>query len=113
MFPGDSCSPPDYIISRQFTFLGTLSLDPDYFTLPKIHEDPSKWSKPGEMPPGRLIVSNCSRETYYTAEFYLNPLSTKHASYIKETYDFVEKAKQTHNPVNSFLFTIVYTLIYT
>ncbi|KAF7693726.1 hypothetical protein HF521_007479, partial [Silurus meridionalis] len=58
-----------------------------FYMLPKIHKDPAKWSKPNEIPPGRPIVSDCGSETYYTAEFldfYLNPLSTSHPSYLKD-----------------------------
>ena len=40
-----------------------------FYMLPKIHKDPSKWSKPGEIPPGRPIGSDCGSETYYTAEY--------------------------------------------
>jgi len=80
-----------------------------FYMLPKIHKDRVKWSKPNEIPPGRPIVSDCSSETYHTAEyldFFLNPLSTKHASYIKDTYHFVNIVKQLHIPDNSILFTI-------
>ena len=87
-----------------------------FYMLPKIHKEPSKWSKPGEIPPGRPIVSDCSSETYRTAEFidfHLNPLSTKHASYIKDTYDFVDKVKRLHVPVNALLFTMDVDSLYT
>lgn len=59
-----------------------------FYMLPKIHKDPAKWSKPHKIPPGRPIVSDCSSETYRTAEYvdhFLNPLSTTHPSYIKDT----------------------------
>lgn len=75
--------------------------------LPKIHKEPEKWSKPYETPPGRPIVSDCNSETYYTAEyldFYLNPLSIKHPSYLKDTYDFVEKIKTLSIPPNFFVY---------
>ncbi|XP_045897466.1 uncharacterized protein LOC123964654 [Micropterus dolomieu] len=84
--------------------------------LPKIHKDPAGWSKPHEIPPGRPIVSDCSSETYYTAEFidhFLNPLSIRHASYIKDTYDFVERIKQISIPLNAFLFTMDIDSLYT
>ena len=45
--------------------------------LPKIHKDPAAWSRPSEIPPGRPIVSDCSSETYNTAEYldhYVPPL---------------------------------------
>ena len=49
-----------------------------FYMLPKIHKDPALWSKPHVIPPGRPIVSDCSSETYHTAEYldyYLYPLS--------------------------------------
>ena len=87
-----------------------------FYMLPKIHKDPSKWSKPHEIPPGRPIVSDCSSETYYTAEFldhYLNPLSILHPSYIKDTYDFVNKIRTLHIPQNAILFTMDIDSLYT
>ena len=87
-----------------------------FYMLPKIHKDPSSWSKPHEIPPGRPIVSDCSSETYHTAEFidfFLNPLSTRHDSYIKDTYDFVNKVRRLHVPVDSILFTIDIDSLYT
>lgn len=63
-----------------------------FYLLPKIHKEPKKWSIPFEVPPGRPIVSNCNSETYFTAEYiehFLNPLSTRHPSYLKDTYDFI------------------------
>lgn len=87
-----------------------------FYMLPKIHKDRAKWSKPNEVPPGRPIVSDCSSETYHTAEyldFFLNPLSTKHASYIKDTYHFVNIVKKLHIPDNSILFTIDIDSLYT
>lgn len=87
-----------------------------FYLLPKIHKDPSKWSKPFEIPPGRPIVSDCNSETYRSAEFidfYLNPLAKKHTSYIKDTYDFIEKIKDLFIPTNSTLFTIDVDSLYT
>lgn len=87
-----------------------------FYMLPKIHKDPSKWSKPFEIPPGRPIVSDCGSETYFTAEyidFYLNPLSIRHASYVKDTYDFVAKIRQLSIPADSFLFTMDVDSLYT
>ena len=87
-----------------------------FYMLPKIHKEPSKWSKPFEIPPGRPIVSDCGSETYFTAEYidyYLNPLSIRHASYIKDTFDFVAKIKQLNIPVDAFLFTMDVDSLYT
>lgn len=84
--------------------------------LPKIHKDPAKLNKPHEIPPGRPIVSDCGSETYYTAEFldyYLNPLSIGHISYIKDTYDFVQKVKKLEIPQKAILFTMDIDSLYT
>lgn len=52
-----------------------------FYMLPKIHKDRDEWCTFHQVPPRRPIVSDCSSETYHTAEFidyFLNPLSTKH-----------------------------------
>lgn len=69
-----------------------------------------------EVPPGRPIVSDCNSETYFTAEYvehFLNPLSTRHPSYLKDTYDFICKICKLQVPENSFLFTIDIDSLYT
>lgn len=107
-----------YINDKQITYL-LGSADPRprrFYMLPKIHKEPGKWSRPHEIPPGRPIVSDCGSETYHTAEFidyYLNPLSTTHPSYLKDTYDFIEKIKHLDIPENSLLFTIDIDSLYT
>ena len=90
-----------------------------FYMLPKIHKDPQTWTVPFEVPPGRPIVSDCGSETYKTAEFidyHLNPLSTKHISYIKDTYHFVDIVKNLKIPKNSLsllFFTIDIDSLYT
>ena len=87
-----------------------------FYILPKIHKDPSSWTVPFEVPQGRPIVSDCDSETYYTAEyldFYLNPLSTKHPSYLKDTYHFIEIVKNLVIPSNSSFFSMDVTSLYT
>uniref|UniRef100_A0A672FAG9 Reverse transcriptase domain-containing protein n=1 Tax=Salarias fasciatus TaxID=181472 RepID=A0A672FAG9_SALFA len=69
-----------------------------FYTLPKIHKEPEKWTVPFQVPPGRPIVSHCGSETYRTAEYidsFLTPLSIRHPSYIKDTYNFLV---QSHAP---------------
>lgn len=86
------------------------------YLLPKIHKDKAKWSKPGEIPPGRPIVSDCSSETYHIAEFieyYLNPISQKHPSFLKDTYDFIEKVGKITIPPSALLCTIDIDSLYT
>ena len=87
-----------------------------FYLLPKIHKDPAIWSKPFKIPPGRPIVSDCSSETYRAAEFidyFINPLAKTHKSYIKDTYDFINKIKNLHIPEGSLLFTIDVDSLYT
>ena len=87
-----------------------------FYLLPKIHKDKKDWSKPGEIPPGRPIVSDCGSETYFIAEYieyFLNPISQKHSSYLKDTYDFIDKISQLKIPPGAFLFTIDIDSLYT
>ena len=101
---------------RNYLVGGTEPRPRLFYMLPKIHKDPALWSRPHEVPPGRPIVSDCSSETCYTAEFidfYLNPLSIRHASYVKDTYDFVNKINNMHIPANSLLFTMDVDSLYT
>ena len=87
-----------------------------FYILPKIHKDPTQWTIPYELPPGRPIVSDCNSETYRTAEYvdyFLNPLSVKHASYVKDTYHFIEMVKNLQVPPNSLFFSIDVESLYT
>ena len=87
-----------------------------FYMLPKIHKDPHKWSRPLEIPPGRPIVSDVNSETYRTAEYidhFLYPLSITHASYIKDTYHFVEIVRNLTIPHNAILFTMDVDALYT
>ncbi|XDV11124.1 hypothetical protein PO909_000146, partial [Leuciscus waleckii] len=59
-----------------------------FYLLPKVHKERTAWPFP-DMPPGRPIVSDCGSESYGVAEWithFLNPLSIKHTSYIRDTY---------------------------
>lgn len=107
-----------FINNKQRTYLlGNPNPQPRrFYMLPKIHKDPEKWSRPHEIPPGRPIVSDCGSETYETAEYidhFLNPLSITHPSYLKDTYDFIQKIKDLDIPENSILFTIDIDSLYT
>lgn len=87
-----------------------------FYILPKIHKDPSKWTIPNEIPPGRPIVSDCGSETYQTAEYidyFLNPLSIIHPSYVKDTYHFIDIVKKLKIPNNSWFFSMDVDSLYT
>lgn len=86
------------------------------YLLPKIHKKPESWTVPFEIPPGRPIVSDINSETYGSAEFieyYLNPLSVKHPSYVKDSYDFIEKVKMMAIPQDALLCSIDIDSLYT
>lgn len=107
-----------FINSKQKQYLiGDSEIRPRrFYLLPKIHKPPISWSRPFIIPSGRPIVSDCSSETYKIAEyldFFLNPLSITHSSYLKDTYDFIDKVKNIHVPADSILFTIDIDSLYT
>lgn len=87
-----------------------------FYILPKIHKDPTTWTVPFEVPKGRPIVSDCSSETYHTTEFldyFLNPLSTRHPSYVKDTYHFVDVVKNLNLPSQFYFFSMDVASLYT
>lgn len=87
-----------------------------FYLLPKIHKEPEKWHPPFQNPPGRPIVSDCNSESHQTAEFiehFLNPISNKHASYIKDSYHFIQIVKNLKIPANSSFFSMDVDSLYT
>jgi len=61
-------------------------------------------------------VSDSGSETEHICElidYYLQPLSTKHNSYIKDTYHFIEQVKNTIVPDSAWLVTGGITALYT
>lgn len=107
-----------YINKRQRQYLKGAEQPRErrFYILPKIHKEPEKWNPPFEIPPGRPIVSDCNSETYQTAEYidyFLNPLSTKHSSYVKDTYHFIDIIKSITVPHDSTFFTIDIDSLYT
>lgn len=101
---------------RQYLMGETEPRERRFYILPKIHKDPEKWTIPFEVPPGRPIVSDCGSETYYTAEYldyYLNPLSTKHPSYVRDTYHFIEIVRSLRIPSEFHFFSMDVKNLYT
>lgn len=71
-----------------------------FYLLPKIHKPKTKWPWPN-MPEGRPIVSDTNSESARVAEyidFFLNPLSTNNFSYLKNSYDFIDKIRNKSMP---------------
>lgn len=113
----DDLNQQGFINKKQMKYLKgeTKPKKRHFYLLPKIHKPKTSWPSP-HMAPGRPIVSDCGSESYRIAEFldyYLNPLSTLHRSYIKDTYTFIEKIKSTKIKENAFLFTIDIDSLYT
>ena len=98
-------------------------LEPDFsprerkfYLLPKIHKECAKWSNNGTMPPGRPIVSDCDSDTYRLStyiDYFLNPISTRHPSYIKDTSDFLSKLSNIAVHPSSLLITLDVESLYT
>lgn len=114
----DSLKKNKYINDKQRQYLGGSGQPRErrFYLLPKIHKDPKTWTIPFQVPPGRPIVSDCGSETYQTTEyidFYLNPLSMKHPSFVKDTYDFINSIKKLKIPPNSFFFSMDVDNLYT
>ena len=87
-----------------------------FYLLPKIHKAPDTWPIPFKIPPGRPIVSDCGSESYSVAEFldyYLNPLSILHKSYLKDTYDFIGKIRNIKLSAPFFIFSMDVESLYT
>ena len=107
-----------YITKNQFSYLsGPAEIkNRTFYLLPKIHKKKEVWPQPGKMPEGRPIVSDVDSETYRVSEYidyYLNPLANKHESYLKNTYDFIDKIRNYAVQNNYLLVTGDVTALYT
>ena len=87
-----------------------------FYLLPKIHKDPAKWSIPHKIPAGRPIVSDVNSNTYRISQFidfHLGPYCTGHSSYVKNTYDFLDKLSGITATENSILISLDVESLYT
>ncbi|XP_062399771.1 uncharacterized protein LOC134089347 [Sardina pilchardus] len=87
-----------------------------FYLLPKIHKPPHTWTVPSQVPPGRPIVSDCNSTTYNISIYidsYLNPLSNRHPSYLKDTYHFLTRLRPMVVPHHTYLFTLDVDSLYT
>jgi len=68
------------------------------------------------MPEGRPIVSDVESETYRLSEcidHFINPLASKHETYIKNSYEFVQKIRNFAVENNFLLVTGDIASLYT
>jgi hypothetical protein len=98
------------ITPKQLKFLRAKETDRQriFYLLPKIHKPRSKWPQADRMPEGRPIVSDCGSESYRVSQYvdsFVRPISTRHPSYIKDTYDFVSKVRGQRIPKHALLVT--------
>ena len=87
-----------------------------FYLLPKIHKESNKWTVPNKIPPGRPIVSDVNSESYAISkfiDFHLAPFAKRHASYIKNTYDFLDKLKQIKTNPDALLISCDVDSLYT
>jgi hypothetical protein len=86
------------------------------YTLPKIHKPPHTWPVPFKIPPGRPIVSDCGSETYRVSSFLdhlLQPLSTTHPAYVKDSFHFKHLIDDLHCPPHAYLISMDIKSMYT
>ena len=87
-----------------------------FLLLPKIHKEAHKWTVANRIPPGRPIVSDVNSESYAISQFidfHLAPYATQHPSYIKNTYDFLEKLQNIRTNPDALLISLDVDSLYT
>ena len=115
-----------HIKKKQFNFLlgePDSHRDRVFYSVPKIHKSLESWYRPPNMPrdcpptpPGRPIVSDVGSQTYQIGKYIssqLKDLATSHKSYLKDTYDFLDKLKRLKVPPNAALVTLDVKSLYT
>jgi len=86
-----------------------------FYILPKIHKNPNTWSVPNKIPQGRPVVSDTNSESYRVSDYidsFLKPLACRHPSYIKNSYDFIDKIKNLDINENTYIVTGDITSLY-
>lgn len=106
-----------YITAKQLAFLHAdiPRCSRSFYLLPKVHKSYDTWPS-HNMPAGRPIVSDVGSETYKICQlidYFLQPLANKHLSYVKDTYDFVQRIRNIAIPPDSLIVTGDITSLYT
>ena len=106
-----------FLDNKQNDYLRARTTDKDryFYLLPKIHKAKEKWPSP-QMPEGRPIVGDCATENRRVCDYvdsFLKPLSTKHDSYLQDTYDFINKIRNKRINPDWLLVTGDITALYT
>lgn len=106
-----------FITEENFDYLKPSANDKQryFYLLPKVHKDPAGWKNPN-MPEGRPIVSNCDSECARICkyiEYWLRPLANRHKSYVKDTYDFLNKVRGRDIRPTDYIVTADVSALYT
>lgn len=106
-----------YIHTKQHAYLSADMDDRNrqFYLLPKVHKPRDRWPT-GAVPEGRPIVSDCATESRRASEYidhFLKPLACKHPSYLKDTYDFLDKIRNQIIDKKFLLVTGDVTALYT
>ena len=75
-----------------------------------------KWPFPNKMPPGRPIISDCSSKSYAVSEYidhFLQDISRTHASYVRDSSDFISKLCNVKTKPDTLLITLDVESMYT
>ena len=107
----------NFITKQQLSYLsGPVDYNArTFYLLPKIHKKREKWPLPN-IPECRPIVSDVQSETYRVSEFidyFINPLTTEHQTYIKNSFEFVKKLQNFKIEPNWLLVTGDISALYT
>lgn len=113
----DSLANNSFLENRQRDYLWARPEDKDryFYLLPKIHKPREKWPS-NAMPEGRPIVGDCATENRRVCDYidsFLKPLATRHESYLKDTYDFINKIRDVRIDPDWILVTGDITALYT
>ena len=87
-----------------------------FYTIPKIHKPIALWTVPHKIPPGRPITSDIDSVSYGNAkliEFFLHLLSIKHPSYVKDSFDLLQKLRRLNLPSTLAFITLDVSSLYT
>ena len=107
-----------FLNQKQFDFLSGPNIPRHriFYLLPKIHKDINKWTIPDKMPEGRPIVSDVESESYRISQYvdsFITPLSVRHKTYLKNTYDFISKIRNVKVPNDCYIVTGDVSALYT
>jgi UDP-N-acetylglucosamine transferase subunit ALG13 len=107
------------LTKRQFEKLApkeNMIKDRVFYCLPKIHKDISSWSRNGQIPPGRPIISNThSADTEVSSyiDRHLQPIVNKQPYILKNSEELLAALKNVKISEKTILFSLDVRSLYT